>query len=76
MPDGSKVCLRPLVRRISASLCGSNGSTATGEAVLMAHRVTRRRKAVLSGGLHPHYREVVETLPDDYLVDRAPLMSN
>ncbi len=39
-----------------------DGSTATGEAVLMAHRVTRRRKAVLSGGLHPHYREVVETL--------------
>jgi len=39
-----------------------DGSTATGEAVLMAHRVTRRKKAVLSGGLHPHYREVVETL--------------
>ncbi len=39
-----------------------DGSTATGEAVLMAHRVTRRRKAVLSGGLHPHYCEVVETL--------------
>src|SRR5262245_39957386 len=39
-----------------------DGSTATGEAVLMAHRVTKRRKAVLSGGLHPHYSEVVETL--------------
>src|SRR5687767_1464594 len=39
-----------------------DGSTATGEAVLMAHRVTRRRKAILSGGLHPHYREVVETI--------------
>jgi glycine dehydrogenase subunit 1 len=39
-----------------------DGSTGTAEAVLMAHRVTRRRKAVLSGGLHPHYREVVETL--------------
>lgn len=39
-----------------------DGSTAAGEAVLMAHRVTRRRKAVLSGGLHPHYREVIETL--------------
>src|SRR6476619_5607637 len=39
-----------------------DGSTATGEAVLMAHRVTRRRKAVLSGGLHPHYAEVVRTL--------------
>lgn len=39
-----------------------DGSTGTGEAVLMAHRVTRRKKAVLSGGLHPQYREVVEGL--------------
>jgi glycine dehydrogenase subunit 1 len=39
-----------------------DGSTGTGEAVLMAHRVTKRRKAVLSGGLHPHYAAVVETL--------------
>ena len=39
-----------------------DGSTATAEAVLMASRVTRRNKAVLSGGLHPHYRETVETL--------------
>ncbi len=39
-----------------------DGSTGTAEAVLMAHRVTRRRKAVLSGGLHPHYRAVVETV--------------
>src|SRR5436309_9691088 len=31
-----------------------DGSTGTGEAVLMAHRVTRRHKALLSGGLHPH----------------------
>ena len=39
-----------------------DGSTATAEAVLMAHRVTRRKKAVLAGNLHPHYRETVETL--------------
>jgi glycine dehydrogenase subunit 1 len=39
-----------------------DGSTGTGEAVLMAHRVTKRNKAVLSGGLHPHYAEVVRTL--------------
>src|SRR5919204_5945729 len=32
-----------------------DGSTACGEAVIMAHRITRRKKAVLSGGLHPHY---------------------
>ncbi len=39
-----------------------DGSTGTAEAVLMAHRVTKRRKAVLSGGLHPHYAEVVRTV--------------
>lgn len=39
-----------------------DGSTAAGEAVLMAHRVTRRRKAILSGRLHPHYGAVIENL--------------
>jgi glycine dehydrogenase subunit 1 len=41
-----------------------DGSTGTGEAVLMAHRLTKRRKAVLSGGLHPHYAAVVRTISD------------
>ncbi len=39
-----------------------DGSTAAAEAVLMAHRITRRKKAVLSGSLHPQYRAVIETL--------------
>jgi glycine dehydrogenase subunit 1 len=39
-----------------------DGSTGAGEAVLMAHRITKRRKALLSGGLHPHYGDVVSTL--------------
>jgi glycine dehydrogenase subunit 1 len=38
-----------------------DGATACAEAVMMANRLTRRRRAVLSGGLHPHYREVCET---------------
>jgi len=38
-----------------------DGSTGTSEAVLMANRVTRRSKALLSGGLHPQYRRIVET---------------
>ncbi len=39
-----------------------DGATATAEAVLMAHRIGRRRsRSVVSGGLHPHYREVVRT---------------
>ncbi len=39
-----------------------DGSTGCGEAVLMAHRITKRSKAILSGGLHPHYADVVRTL--------------
>src|SRR5437868_4411259 len=38
-----------------------DGATACAEAVMMANRVTGRRNAVLSGGLHPHYREVCAT---------------
>lgn len=38
-----------------------DGSTGCAEAVLMAHRITKRRKAVVSGGLHPHYAAVVRT---------------
>jgi glycine dehydrogenase subunit 1 len=38
-----------------------DGATATAEAVMMANRVTRRSKAMLSGGLHPHYREIIAT---------------
>jgi len=55
-----------------------DGSTGTGEAVLMAHRVTKRRKAVLSGGLHPHYAEVVRTLSEmasDAVVTMQPDVS-
>src|ERR1700688_1736021 len=39
-----------------------DGSTAAAEAVLMAHRITKRRKAVLAGNLHPHYRATIETV--------------
>jgi glycine dehydrogenase subunit 1 len=38
-----------------------DGSTGTAEAVLMANRVTRRHKALISGGLHPQYRSIIET---------------
>ena len=39
-----------------------DGSTACAEAMLMAHRLTGRKKAILSGGLHPHYAETAQTL--------------
>ena len=39
-----------------------DGSTATTEGVFMARRVTRRKKALISSGLHPHYVSVLKTL--------------
>ncbi len=52
-----------------------DGSTACGEAMLMAHRLTRRNKAILSGGLHPQYAEVALTLAhmSGGNVERLPL---
>jgi glycine dehydrogenase subunit 1 len=38
-----------------------DGATACAEAVLMARRLTRRSRAVVAGGLHPHYRDVTST---------------
>lgn len=38
-----------------------DGSTATAEAVLMAHRITKKRKALISGSVYPHYADVIET---------------
>jgi glycine dehydrogenase subunit 1 len=39
-----------------------DGSTACAEAAVMACRVTRRKKVVLSGGLHPHYAAATKLL--------------
>jgi glycine dehydrogenase subunit 1 len=52
-----------------------DGSTACGEAMLMANRLTRRSKAVISGGLHPQYADVAATLAHmagDRIVRLAP----
>jgi len=52
-----------------------DGSTACWEAILMAARVTRKGRAVLSGGLHPHYAQVVRTMAKftkDDIVSLAP----
>jgi glycine dehydrogenase subunit 1 len=38
-----------------------DGASAAAEAVLLALRVTRRRRVVLTRGLHPHYTEVLRT---------------
>ncbi|HAD99959.1 MAG TPA: glycine dehydrogenase (aminomethyl-transferring) [Rhodospirillaceae bacterium] len=48
-----------------------DGSTACAEAVLMAARVTKRSRAVLSGNLHPHYAEATRTLARYMNIDIA-----
>ncbi len=53
-----------------------DGSTGCGEAVLMARRITKRKKAVLSGNLHPHYADVIETMTrftDDHILRLPPV---
>ncbi|RUT31164.1 aminomethyl-transferring glycine dehydrogenase subunit GcvPA [Arsenicitalea aurantiaca] len=51
-----------------------DGSTATAEAVLMAKRITRRNRVLLSGGLHPQYRDVVRSYlgEDEDLICLSP----
>ena len=39
-----------------------DGSTAMWEAILMAHRITRRNKTLISSGVHPHYVAVANTM--------------
>lgn len=55
-----------------------DGSTACWEAIGMARRITRRGKAILSGGLHPHYVSVAKTMAKytgDLLDTAAPTLS-
>src|SRR5215510_787579 len=69
----SQVALLTRMEVANASMY--DGSTAAAEAVLMAHRLTKRRRAVLAGNLHPHYRDTIATvsrLADDAVVAAAP----
>src|SRR5215217_6657893 len=55
-----------------------DGSTACWEAIGMARRITRRSKAILSSGLHPHYVSVCKTMAKftgDALDTAAPELS-
>ena len=55
-----------------------DGSTACWEAVTMAGRITKRKKAVLSSGLHPHYVSVAQTMArftGDMLVYATPTLT-
>ncbi len=55
-----------------------DGSTACWEAIVMARRVTRRGKALLSSGLHPHYVAVAQTMAKftgDVLISASPTLT-
>ena len=39
-----------------------DGSTAMWEAISMAHRITRKKKTIISSGVHPHYVSVARTM--------------
>ncbi|WP_299327202.1 aminomethyl-transferring glycine dehydrogenase subunit GcvPA [Parasphingopyxis sp.] len=52
-----------------------DGSTACWEAIVMARRITKRGRAILSSGLHPHYVSVAKTMARftrDQIVHSAP----
>ena len=68
----TQVCLLTGMEVANASMY--DGATATAEAVMMANRVTRRAKAVVSGNLHPHYRDTAATLArfQGFTLDCAP----
>lgn len=54
-----------------------DGSTACWEAIVMARRITKRGRAILSSGLHPHYVSVAKTMArftKDELVHEAPTL--
>lgn len=56
----TQVCALTGMDAANASLY--DGSNAAAEGVMMAARITGRHKAVLSGGLHPHYAQTIQTL--------------
>ena len=55
-----------------------DGSTAMWEAIVMAHRISRRNKTIISEGIHPHYVSVARTMAqfsEDELVIGEPALT-
>ena len=61
-PSLSLAGLSGLTRASSRKVPLALPRSACAEAALMACRVTRRRRVVLSGGLHPHYASATRTV--------------
>jgi glycine dehydrogenase subunit 1 len=55
-----------------------DGGAATAEAALMTCRATRRDRVLVSRGVHPHYRETLETYADGagLVADEIPLVAD
>jgi len=55
-----------------------DGSTATTEAVLMAERLTGRRRVLVAKSLHPEYRDVLKTYAKNsgLIVEEIPYAAN
>ena len=55
-----------------------DGASALAEALLMAVRITKKKKVAISTLIHPYYREVVETYlrPTGYGVVELPYLEN
>ena len=51
-----------------------DGASGLAEAVWMAHRITKRKKVLLSKAIHPEYRKVIETYidPDQHEIVLIP----
>jgi glycine dehydrogenase subunit 1 len=70
-----------------ANASSYEGATAAAEAMMMAHRITKRDDILVSEAVHPEYREVLKTYADatglnliesslrDYATDMASLQS-
>ena len=55
-----------------------DGASALAEGLLMAARITKRKKVALSRLIHPHYREVIKTYlrPTGYELVELPYLEN
>jgi len=50
-----------------------DGASALAEAVLMAMRITRKRRVLVSEGLHPHWRQTLETYTSNVKPELVPI---
>src|SRR4030042_6085364 len=50
-----------------------DGASGLAEAVLMAHRITKRKKILISEAVHPEYRKVIQTYIDPEQQEMIPI---